>query len=191
MPKLLANLPMQSIYGEELRLRNAVIVQRTTLADTVMIGDYRFPKGDMVIASSWHEGRDRNIWNEGTQSDPYSVENFWADRFIVYPNDPTSGPRKATPLEKARATTKSADDKPQFGAELIAGSFIPYGGGQKICPERFYAKQEAIGSVALFLKAYDMEPDRKAELPQPNMEFFPFRIVQPTRVFSARMGRRV
>jgi cytochrome P450 len=190
MPKILANPLMQSIYSEELRLRNAVMIQRTTLADTIMIGDYRFPKGDMIVASTWHEARDRNIWNEGTESDFHSVEDFWADRFIVYPNDPTSGPGKAAALRKARATTKSADDKPQFSAELVAGSFIPYGGGQKICPGRFYAKQEAIGSVALFLKAYDIELDCDAGLPQPNMEFFPFGVVQPTKVFKARMRRR-
>jgi cytochrome P450 len=190
MPKLLANPLLQSIYNEELRLRNAVMIQRTTLADTVMIGDYRFPKGDMIIASSWHEARDRNIWNEGTESDFHPVEDFWADRFIVYPNNPSSGPSKAAALKKARPTNKSADDKPQFSAEPVAGSFIPYGGGQKICPGRFYAKQEAIGSVALFLKAYDIELDRGAGLPQPDMEFFPFGVVQPTKAFKARIRRR-
>jgi cytochrome P450 len=53
-PKLLANPLMQSIYSEALRLRNAVMIQRTTLSDSVMFGEYRIPKGDMIIASSWH-----------------------------------------------------------------------------------------------------------------------------------------
>jgi len=189
MPKLLSNALLQSIYSEELRLRNAVMIQRTTLADTVMIGDYRFPKGDMIIASSWHEARDRSIWNEGSESSFHSVEDFWADRFIFYPNDASSGPGKA-PLKKSRLTTAKDVEKPQFSAEPVTGSFIPYGGGQKICPGRFYAKQEAIGSVALFLKAYDVELEPGQGLPEPNMEFFPFGVVQPTRAFRAKMRRR-
>jgi cytochrome P450 len=191
MPKLLSNALLQSIYSEELRLRNAVMIQRTTLANTVVIGDYHIPKGDMIIASSWHEGRDRSVWNEGTETSFHSVEDFWADRFILYPHDPSSGPSKASSLKKSRAAAAAKDaEKPQFSAEPVTGSFIPYGGGQKICPGRFYAKQEAIGSVALFLKAYDVELAPGQGLPEPNMEFFPFGVVQPTKAFRARIRRK-
>jgi cytochrome P450 len=189
VPKLLTNPLLQSIYSEELRLRDAVMIQRTTLVPNFKIGDWKFPKGDMIIASSWHEGRDRNVWNEGSVGDNFhSVEDFWADRFIVYPHDPNSGPGKAAPGGKKPRPAKSGGE-PYFTTDPVLGSFIPYGGGQKICPGRFFAKQEAMASVALFLRAFDIELTNK-DLPQPNMLFFPFGVVQPKGDFSARIRRR-
>ena len=38
-----------------------------------------------------------------------------------------------------------------------AGSYFPYGGGTAVCPGRFYAKQEILAAVALFLTSFDFE----------------------------------
>lgn len=192
MPKLLASPLLQSVYSEELRLRNGVMIQRVPVVDNFKIGNWKLPKGDMIIASSWHEQRDRSVWNEGPVDGQFhSVEDFWAERFIVYPNDPDSGPAKPGRDAKSKTKTavKDADNRPKFTVDSVTGSYIPYGGGQKICPGRFYAKQEAIGAMALFLTMFDIELE-KSDLPQPNMEYFPFGVVPPLGTFPARMRRR-
>ncbi|KAH7419535.1 cytochrome P450 [Cadophora sp. MPI-SDFR-AT-0126] len=192
MPKLLANPLLQSIYSEELRLRNGVIIQRVPVVDRFKIGNWLFPKGDMIVASSWHEQRDRSVWNEGpVKGEMHSVEDFWAERFLVYPNDPNSGPAKPgrDTKTKAKVAAKDEDNRPKFTTDSVTGSYIPYGGGTKICPGRFYAKQEAIGSMAMFLTMFDIELE-KQDLPQPNMEYFPFGVVPPLGTFPARMRRR-
>ncbi|PVH80017.1 cytochrome P450 [Cadophora sp. DSE1049] len=190
MPKLLANPLLQSIYSEELRLRNGVIIQRVPVVDNFKIGNWKFPKGDMIVTSSWHEQRDRSVWNEGPAME-HSVEEFWAERFLVYPNDPNSGPAKPgrDSKSKTKSTVKDGDNSPKFTTDSVTGSYIPYGGGTKICPGRFYAKQEAIGAMAMFLTMFDIELE-KNDLPQPNMEYFPFGVVPPVGTFPARMRRR-
>ncbi|KAH7342494.1 cytochrome P450 [Rhexocercosporidium sp. MPI-PUGE-AT-0058] len=192
MPKLLASPLLQSIYSEELRLRNGVIIQRVPVVDNFKIGNWKFPKGDMIITSSWHEQRDRSVWNEGpVNGEFHSVEDFWAERFIVYPNDPNSGPAKPGRDAKSKTKTpvKDADNRPKFTIDSVTGSYIPYGGGQKICPGRFYAKQEAIGAMAILLTMFDIELEKK-DFPRPNMEYFPFGVVPPLGEFPARMRRR-
>jgi cytochrome P450 len=72
----------------------------------------------------------------------------------------------------------------------VTGSFIPFGGGQNICPGRFYAKQEALGAMAMFLTMFDIELKEKDKLPLPNMMFFPFGVIPPKGKFPARMRRR-
>lgn len=32
------------------------------------------------------------IWNAGTTANPHPLETSWEDRFLIYPNDPNSGP---------------------------------------------------------------------------------------------------
>jgi hypothetical protein len=52
VPKLLADPLLQSIYCEELRLRGSVMIQRVPIISNFKIGPWRFPKDEMVIASS-------------------------------------------------------------------------------------------------------------------------------------------
>ena len=194
---LLSNPLLQSIYSEELRLRNGVIIQRVPIVDNFKIGPWKFPKGDMVIASSWHEQRDRNVWNEGpVNGEFHSVEDFWAERFLVYPNDPSTGPRKPGSEDTTKTTRpgeeeKGDKDKPVYTTESVTGSYIPYGGGHHMCPGRFYAKQEAIGAMVIFLNMFDIELKRaENDFPKPNLDYFAFGVVPPVGKFPARMRRR-
>ncbi|KAK0125683.1 hypothetical protein ONS95_000314 [Cadophora gregata] len=192
MPKLLASPLLQSIYSEELRLRNGVLVQRVPIVDNFKLGNWKFPKGDMIVTSNWHEQRDRSVWNEGpVNGEMHSVDEFWAERFLVYPNDPNSGPGKPgrDTKSKAKVAVKEGDNSPVFTTDSVTGSYIPYGGGQKICPGRFYAKQEAMGALSMFLTMFDIELDSNDQ-PQPNMGYFPFGVLPLLGTFPARMRRR-
>jgi cytochrome P450 len=141
----------------------------------------------------WHEQRDKNVWNEGpVNGQVHDVEDFWAERFLVYPNDPSSGPRKSNTMSipKTQKHNSSAGNEPKFTTESVTGSFIPYGGGQKMCPGRFYAKQQALGAMALFLAMFDIELKEKDKLPLPNMNFFAFGVIPPNGKIPARIRRR-
>ncbi|KFY51268.1 hypothetical protein V497_09285 [Pseudogymnoascus sp. VKM F-4516 (FW-969)] len=198
MQPLLASPILQSIYAEELRLRNAIFIQRTPIIDTFKMGPWKFPKGDLIIVSSWQEARNRETWNQrGRDGEEHDVEEFWAERFLVYKDDPLSGPRlvDAAKVKKGgEEVDKVADGEaspPKFAPEKVAGQFIPYGGSENICPGRFYAKQEAMAGMALFLAKFEIElqiePGRVLE---PNKAQFGFGVMGPKGAIKARMRRR-
>ncbi|PMD32989.1 cytochrome P450 [Hyaloscypha variabilis F] len=174
MPTLLANPLLQSIYSEELRLRGATSLSRAPTHD-LKIGDYIFPKDKVILVSGWHEQRDRSIWNEGPVNGTFhSVEEFWAERFIVHPENPFSGPRKPSspPVStRAKKVKEGEEQKSYYTTKPVEGSYVPYGVGLKICKGRFYAKQEALGSLALFLMMFDVEFVHAGPegVPEPNM----------------------
>ncbi|TGO45475.1 hypothetical protein BOTNAR_0663g00030 [Botryotinia narcissicola] len=184
MLDLLSNLLLQSIYCEELRLRNAAALQRSTVSSNFKLGPWRFPKEAMILASIWFAGHDKNVWNEGPNGE-HEVDSFWPERFILYPNNPYSGPRKSDsgkhPSEKIT--------KPKLTTDTVSGSWIPYGGGQQICPGRFYAKQESIGSIAKFMSKFDIELTGNKK-PEPDFKYFSLGVLPPKGKFPARLRRR-
>lgn len=199
MPKLLANPLLQSIYCEELRLRGSVMVQRAPVILNFKIGHFKFPENEMILASSYHEHRDPTVWN--TKSNLYPLDTFWSDRFLLYPNDPTSGPRIPKPSTSPSSSTSTSSSSipksmpqnesndPKFTAEPVNGSFIPYGGGQKVCPGRFYSKSQAIGATALFVSMFDVEFEKGVE-PVMNMAYFAFGVIPPLGSVPGRVRRR-
>lgn len=139
-----------------------------------------------------------NVWNAGTPENPHPLHTFWADRFLIYPNDPTSGPLRkelAGGREKSHGESALAEKPlemaPRFSMEGVAGGWIPYGGGQRMCPGRHFAKQEIIGTLAMLLTHYEIElwvP--KEGVPECDMRFFPFGGLPPTKEIPFRMRRR-
>ncbi|ESZ99173.1 hypothetical protein SBOR_0457 [Sclerotinia borealis F-4128] len=187
MPDLLSNLLLQSIYCEELRLRNSSTIQRSPISSNFKIGPWKFPKNDIILMSIWFAGRDKTVWNEGANGE-HDVESFWPERFIVYPNDPHSGPRKPDSTKHHNHNTEKITE-PKLVTDTVNGSWIPYGGGQKICPGRFFAKQEAIGGMAIFLSKFDIELIGN-QIPEPDLSYFALGVLPPKGKYPARLRRR-
>ena len=135
----LCNQPLlQSIYAETLRLRVALIVTRTPEHEDFNSGEWTFPRKQLMILSSRANAMNPNVWNAGTPENPHPLPTFWADRFLIYPNNPTSGPlRKELTGEKTSHIAESASAEepsqtgPRFSMDGVAGGWIPYGGGQR------------------------------------------------------------
>ncbi|KAJ5175871.1 Replication factor C subunit 1 [Penicillium canariense] len=74
----------------------------------------------------------------------------------------------------------------------LSGAWIPYGGGGFRCPGRHFAKQEILGSVAIFQSYYELEVvDRPKEwLPRPDHRFYGVGAVPPAAPIPFRIRRR-
>lgn len=127
---------LQSIYAETLRLRVSFILSRTPKRSDYQLYPYNLRKGNPILISSDLASNDRSIWGSARCKRP--LDQFWADRFLVQQKEENGG------------------EKVGFSMEGLDSAWIPYGGGALMCPGRHLAKQEIIGSVAVFSAYFDV-----------------------------------
>ncbi|RGP80721.1 7-alpha-hydroxycholest-4-en-3-one 12-alpha-hydroxylase [Fusarium longipes] len=190
---------LNSVYLEVLRVRVAAPVGRSSLIPNLKLGKWPIKQGVNMLSTSWYGGRDPDFWNTGSTlpdgSDEHPVNSFWAERFLKYDDDPASGPVRRTEIKTAPRNTKRTpeDDKnARVVTEGTQGYFYPYGGGTKMCPGRFFSKQQLMSGVAVALRAYEIElinPEAAAKV-GPNMDYFPFGTIPPKGKVPARIRRR-
>ncbi|KAI5365129.1 putative cytochrome P450 [Septoria linicola] len=134
--KLVGQPLLQSIWIEALRLYSDLLVVRSLPEDITLPLDedgklqVYLRKGDNIFAPSYIPQHD-DSWSGKL---PWDV--FDSDRFLA--KDPKTG------------TTN-------FVFSKSAGKFFPFGGGKTICPGRIFAKQEAIGALAMILSRFEFE----------------------------------
>ncbi|KAF5023410.1 hypothetical protein F66182_4510 [Fusarium sp. NRRL 66182] len=195
--KLCSGPLLNSIYCETLRLRVAAPVGRTSLAPNLKFGKWQMKQGVTMLSTSWFAGRDRDFWNTGCVlpdgSDEHPVDAFWAERFLKYENDSTGGPIRQGSIQSASSKRKPEDDRKALViTDGTQGYWYPYGGGTKMCPGRFFAKQKLMVGVAVALRAYEIElvdPEAASKI-RPNMDYFPFGSIPPKGKIAARIRRR-
>ncbi|KAI0837147.1 Pfs, NACHT and ankyrin domain protein [Hypoxylon sp. FL0890] len=154
---------LSSVYSETMRLHSNVFLMSASPPDTdVHLGKWKFPRGSFGLVSPALAHMDESFWN--TKDDKYPVDTFWADRFLVYPADPASGPVRPEAraegmierLGKQKREDKS-DDEPYYSTAGLEGSWLPYGAGVGMCPGRFLAKDVIISTCALLVSEYEVE----------------------------------
>ncbi|KAK0702331.1 cytochrome P450 [Lasiosphaeris hirsuta] len=135
--KLVAMPWLQAVYTETLRLRLAFSVTRDAVHDTEIDG-FRIPKGSMVQAPI-PIAHYSAVWNvEG-----HGTDEFW--------------PRRHLTTVETTSDSGEVYFREEFGIGSRSAYFFPYGGGINICPGRFFAKQEIIGTIALFVAQFEAE----------------------------------
>ena len=157
----LCNSPLlQSVYAETLRIRTANMLPRIFETGEQPLKGWMFPKKSVMFILGNIVGFDKKVWNVGNEEDPHPVEEFWADRFLIYPNNPRSGPLRnpvAEITKDAKQESGSKENIPRFSTTGLTGAWIPYGGGNNMCPGRHFAKQELIGTFAMLCAHFDLE----------------------------------
>lgn len=161
---------VQSLYAETLRLRSSVLVMRNLNRKDLVLDDWIVPRGTVAGVSTYDAHQSENVWNTGSEENPHPLTEFWAERFLVYPDDGNSGPLKPKLLQPQHRTTPSrssspvkpaagaaSDKAPYFSIDVLSGIWIPYGGGQNKCPGRHFAKQEILLTMATLFSYFDIE----------------------------------
>ncbi|KAF2261238.1 cytochrome P450 [Lojkania enalia] len=155
---------LQSIYAETLRLRTEAYITRRFPHKDVILGDnWRIPRNKICLASTHPSHQDPEVWN--TREGKYPLDTFWAERFLLYPDDENSGP--LDPSYKARVQPKVSGQHnrpvpqdsymPSFSLHGLSSSWIPYGGGPRACPGRHIAKKQILSTFISFIQRFDVE----------------------------------
>jgi len=167
----LCNEPLlQSIYAETLRLHVAIFILRSSERKDVNIRGWLIPRSAPILVSGYNAQMNPEDWQ--TKGDPNirPVGDFWAERFLQ--------------------PSKSGEDL-VFSLKGCAGTWLPYGGGQRMCPGRHFAKLEMISSLAIILTIFDVEiADAISGIPANEMKGFGFGALWPKGKLPVRMRRR-
>ncbi|KUI58464.1 Cholesterol 7-alpha-monooxygenase [Cytospora mali] len=173
---------LSSIYAETLRLYVKTYFMVSSPHADVHLGRWSLPKGRIGIMNAGISHMDEAFWNQYGGEHP--VSSFWADRFVIDPTDPQSGPvaphvRESPDWVEPRreGDEKPRTEEPFFSMDGTEGSWFPYGGekpfqhtldyseigltilpgGHSICPGRFLAKSVIMFTCALLATDYDIE----------------------------------
>ena len=124
------------------------------------INECILPRDEIVLIATIPSHIDTKIWNIGKAGE-HPLDQFWAERFLVYPGDPTSGPKTN---KYHQVLDPSERGKPRFSLNGLGGIWIPYGGGFRACPGRRFAKREILMTLAVMVTMFDVEIDKTKPL---------------------------
>ncbi|GIK04692.1 hypothetical protein Aspvir_008785 [Aspergillus viridinutans] len=117
LTKLVSSPLLQSVYSEVLRMRIALMLNRTPTQSDVRLGPWQLDKGRFIVLSTQVAAHDEAVWSpDRTQNGKCPLSQFWAERFLV-PNEDSQG-----------GVTFSQDG--------LSGGFIPFGCGPFMCHGR-------------------------------------------------------
>ncbi|KAH0592275.1 hypothetical protein MHUMG1_10021 [Metarhizium humberi] len=148
--ELTGHVLLSAIFAETLRLHMTVLMPVIPLDSELDLGRWRIPRASWGFINAGVAHHNEHVWN--TKGGLHRVESFWADRFIVDPADPSSGPsRHQSRHQYAQSRHDDGhNSKPYFSLEGLEGSWVPFGG-------RFLAKGVITFALAMMVSQYDIE----------------------------------
>ncbi|KAF2756237.1 cytochrome P450 [Pseudovirgaria hyperparasitica] len=153
---LLQDPLMNSVYAETLRLHVHVFTTRCSPHQDFTDGRWFVPRNKVFMVNSYPAHMDNSYWN--TKDGKHPLNTFWAERFILDPSDPLSGPRKdgLSHDDLGDKGIEKAGEK-LFTLKGLDGAWIPYGGGYGACPGRHLARRQLLLIMATMLSMFDVE----------------------------------
>ncbi|KAI2626821.1 cytochrome P450 [Xylaria nigripes] len=192
-PKNILKLPLlSSIYAETLRLHVKVFFFASPPHSDVLVGKWKLPRGSLGLVNTDGLHTEKGVWN--TQNGRYPIDSFWAERFIVDPMDPLSGPLNPELRRKSvagpRQVQTSNESSKYYSTSDVEGSWIPYGGGPAICPGRFLAKYVIMFTCAMLISEFDIEPVGEPNMAELDDWRYGMGVVRPKNMVPVRIRRR-
>lgn len=179
----LARQPLlQSTYAEVLRLRVAIAQSRVSELQDFSFGGYKVERNHPLLIFSRPLALNEDMWAAAGRNTPVPLENFYADRFLVQKK-----PINGDSLENDKLSGL------EFSLDGLAGIWLPFGGGQRMCPGRHFAKMEILSTFSLLFTRYAIElgPNMDSSKVVPDMRWEPVGALPPACKVPFRIRRRL
>lgn len=164
---------LQSAYAEVLRLRVAIAISRVSEHGDFNLSGYRISKDHPIIIFSRTPALNEEAWASTGRTQRKSLEEFDAERFLL-------------------TELVGGSLQPRFSLNGLAGLWLPYGGGQRMCPGRHFAKNEILITIAILFTQYEMELAQGFDVTgvQPDMRWYPVGALPPKGKVPISIKRR-
>ncbi|RAL08033.1 cytochrome P450 [Aspergillus homomorphus CBS 101889] len=188
MEKLAKEPLLLSMYAETLRFGVQIHVPRCSPHQPLNLADKIIPANKLLLINTALAHTDEEVWN--TRDGQYPLNTFWAQRFLVDPADPRSGPLKPSRFAKQLRTAHPDSSREEFSVQGLEGIWIPYGGGQHACPGRLLAKRVMLLTSAMLVTMFDVELLAPESALQFQSSRFGFGVRKPVAQVPFRIRRR-
>ena len=193
MKKLSGSALIQAIWAETLRLHVAINIVRSTKYENFRFDNWLIPRDRTIVIPAHTAHMDESAWNTRSGETIHPLNEFWADRFLIHPNNAGSSPwRQDSSSEHIPGPLhgETHGKESTFSQKNLQDAFIPFGGGDSMCPGRHFAKHEAIFSFALLFTTYDIEIRKGTAKPEADLRHFGRGTLPPKGKIPFRIRRR-
>jgi cytochrome P450 len=166
----LAEQPLlQSVFAEVLRMRTSGLTNRMAEYGDVKYNEYTVPQNEFILIHSDALHYNKEIWERAGRTITTPMTQFQADRFLV--------PSPAGPV---------------YSIDGLSGIWVPFGGGDRMCPGRHLLKYQMLSTFAYIFTNFDIEMDsRQAQKVKCNRKFSPFGALPPDRPLGFKIRRKM
>lgn len=187
MSKLSSQPLLQSAFAETLRLRIATGVMRVSEHEPFKLAGYTIEQNHPMVVFTRPVALNAEAWTRAGRAPTRPLEEFQAERFLV-PKTKESGGGGGDSGFSSTIT----DDGYEFSLEGLAGCWLPFGGGQRMCPGRHFGKQQIISAFALLFNHFDIElnPAVDVERISPDMRWVAIGGLPPASKVPFRIRRK-
>lgn len=168
---------LQSTFAEVCRFYVAIGVSRTVNHSPLKLGQWAVPVGETLSVFNREAAFNDEAWAASGREPGTPLANFNARRFLVTQNV------NATAEGEPQAA-------PEFSLDGLAGCWLPFGGGQRMCPGRHFAKSEMLGTFAMLLTDYELELAEGVGDIQPDLRWYPTGTLPPKEQVPFRVRRK-
>jgi cytochrome P450 len=179
---------IQSIQTEIGRLRIGTVVARTSIADVMLDDSWTVPKGQSITIFNHDISHNTEMWEKvRPRALAKPLHEFFAERFLI-PNKSTS----VSESSSGKIPDRSDMWKGKYSTEGLSSLLLTFGGGQSLCPGRFFVKATQAGTLAVLLSEFEMEfsDSRTTERVLPLPMQVAYGPIKPLERISLRIRRR-
>jgi cytochrome P450 len=191
--KLLSQPLLQSTYSEVLRLYTTSAVSRFTGDHDVKIGGYKIPPRSYVLIYTRNLALNYDAWDALGKVMDEPLEHFNAGRFLANHLQPHAGGIRASFRgSRSMEDNLTSEYQKKFSLNGLSEVWIPFGGGDHLCPGQQFAKYVVLVTFATLLTRYDMElTSMEIDHIHPDMNYGLFGIPPPNHEMPFRIRRKM
>ncbi|KAL9114779.1 MAG: hypothetical protein Q9227_001459 [Pyrenula ochraceoflavens] len=183
---------LQSTYAEILRQRVAIAISRMSNTADFHMENYTITKKLPMLFFSQMFAFSKEAWAIRPKTLTRPLEEFWARRFIVPSEKETTDGKGSVEHKASDILENSSKSHGTCNMDDLDGCWLPYGGGQRMCPGRHFAKHQILGTFALLFRKFEWQllDDNQAKSIKPDLRCVPTGTLPPLGKLAVRVRRR-